>query len=906
MKLHLEYEPFAKQTYAGFFVRGNQIEPCLKSIQQLEHSVSTLSIFPVPHSMQDGSLTGFFVRLAESQNGKVFPRNPYKSLCESLYIPTNAKLAPAYLESELKKLLVYDCHFFHPTIGLVGFNESDALQLESVLRLERIEKNWDLMPSLPIPNKRLRSMKIAMDSDERIMEKLIDTQKKKPLDQIKASDPEMSLLRRWMLTVFKPLLEFLARKEDKSKKPTPGKGLASSSGSVEGSVSSLNQLLNSLQNWSKEQLDQLKKQRQSEVERLMKLFDEDVEEALKYALPINNKFQGRGIAPPSGRLSKNPGIFNLGRLGGGGAVDGWDIGDYANNLRIKYFAAARKALEKKDFKKAAYIYAHLLGDFHSAANALEQGDFYFEAAQLHLLHLANPGEAAACYERGGMLVEAIEQYQKLANYEKVGKLYARLADSEQSEKFYRKAVEQHWKAGSPVKAAEICTSKINDLDLAQEIFEDGWRKLISPRECITGLLDLTKETTATCSKMRELCKPANRHGERSTHLCQALVSYLQVQQDQDVISLCKDLCYEMISEQLCKKQDHSSLHLLTKLQSQDQIISADVARYKYMHESPPQIQAAGINCISQFELDRETVWVRLLNYHGQYLCFGYKANQLNMLRANLNGDLEYYAWATKLSNEGPINVCVAPSGNTVFLYADQELPLIPLSLESSNAFPAPLKIQCANWVPPDAIGVAASNSQELLVLHKVDEQLCFSSYSLAGELQANLACETEYGEGINLSGWMENTGLTKRGEYWYFHAGNYIMRVDEQGVVEGIDHGSKIQELSFAPAHSAKRIFVSSPLGIHLYRPSRGSLDEDSTRLCPNDYAADSILFVPDKYLLLVEDAVIFVFKVENGKAALIEELNMAADVVQLIAMQRRNHFAVLLEDGKLLYYRIS
>ncbi len=81
-------------------------------------------------------------------------------------------------------------------------------------------------------------------------------------------------------------------------------------------------LFKKIMNWIEEKLEDLERQRDSELKRLSDMFDKDVDEALQYAIPLNNPYASRGTAPPSGYLGKRSTQFDLGGLGGR-ASGGW-------------------------------------------------------------------------------------------------------------------------------------------------------------------------------------------------------------------------------------------------------------------------------------------------------------------------------------------------------------------------------------------------------------------------------------------------------------------------------------------------------------------------------------------------------------------------------------------------------
>lgn len=150
----------------------------------------------------------------------------------------------------------------------------------------------------------------------------------------------------------------------------------------------------------------------------------------------------RGIARPSSTLPSHGVNFDLRRLGGGGAADPWVLpGDLYSRLRAEYMELAGREMRLGRYRRAAYIYAHLLGDSSNAAAALIAGKHWREAAVLYRDKLKRPDQAAKCLEQGGLWAEAIEFYEKLEAFEKVGDLHAKLEQPEEAEKAWRRAVE---------------------------------------------------------------------------------------------------------------------------------------------------------------------------------------------------------------------------------------------------------------------------------------------------------------------------------------------------------------------------------------------------------------------------------------------------------------------------------
>lgn len=91
-------------------------------------------------------------------------------------------------------------------------------------------------------------------------------------------------------------------------------------------------------------------------------------------------------------------------LRGGRPGDVWQTPwEIHQRLVERYRQAANRELLLGRHRRAAYIFANLLGDFASAANALQQGRFYREAAILYRERLNNLAAAAKCLEAGGLI-----------------------------------------------------------------------------------------------------------------------------------------------------------------------------------------------------------------------------------------------------------------------------------------------------------------------------------------------------------------------------------------------------------------------------------------------------------------------------------------------------------------------
>jgi tetratricopeptide (TPR) repeat protein len=200
--------------------------------------------------------------------------------------------------------------------------------------------------------------------------------------------------------------------------------------------------------------------RNKEIARLMYLLEKDPDQGLRYALPIGGN-KHRGTAPPSGRLGERNVNFSLQRLGGGGPADAWEIeAEYQRRLTTRYLELANREIRLGRHRRAAYIFAELLGDLSAAASALCSGRHWREAAVLYEQRLQQPAAAVECLEQGGLWEEAIELLVKLRWQERAGDLCTRLKQIDRAEKFYLDEIEAHQIRGDRLSAARIYDEKL--------------------------------------------------------------------------------------------------------------------------------------------------------------------------------------------------------------------------------------------------------------------------------------------------------------------------------------------------------------------------------------------------------------------------------------------------------------
>jgi tetratricopeptide (TPR) repeat protein len=497
----------------------------------------------------------------------------YTVIGEKLFIPVHASLHPLLSEDEMAALLIWEWQVFHPGIGFTGFNKEDQLEpSELVSFTQPVITRWNLAhPGMP-PMARLMEISVDKSRQEELLDQLGKEMDVQPLSDISGQKKHFQL---------PPLLDFILRLlmmpiwfilKMWSHKGSPAINTLPSL-----STSKLQPFFD----WVEGRKKSLQHSRNSELERLMHLFDEDMNEALKYAIPLNNPYAGRGTATPSSTLGRHEARFSLGNLGGGGRTDYWNVDNYQESLSAKYYKAAMAAEAAKDFRKAAYIYANLLGNFSSAARVLQQGLFFREAAILYKDHLRKPLEAAECLEKGGLLLEAIEIFKEQEQYERAGDIYMKLSQQEAAFKYYRKSVDMVLLNGlNYIKAAEIQELKLKQVELALATLMDGWLSGPSQEDCLLEYFSTVMRSDET-QLGKHLQKVYEQHtsAQKQMQFLSVLVMINNRTTNPAAKDTARELAYVILSKD-ASSGNTDKLSLLRHFIPDDQQLPADYNRFK--------------------------------------------------------------------------------------------------------------------------------------------------------------------------------------------------------------------------------------------------------------------------------------------------------------------------------------
>jgi len=589
MLLTLHPAARAQRPVAAAFLAGAAPLTWLRELSRWPIHPEALACYVVPESVQSVRPAGLLVVFAEGTPPPPDLREPYGVAAGDLYLPTHATLRPAVTTAELQSQLLYAVQFLHPTIGLVGFEAADQLALADLLALAPPRPaDWARAhPGAPRPPA-LQSIQVQRPSLAEVLSAGQADVGTAPLTDL-PNQPEppspleqtLDALKRGALRTGLAASQGLLAGLKALGSLNPGGGGFGGTGAGGGAAADNGPSpLERLTDYLAGSLHDLDRKRNQEIERLLDLFGQDMAAALRFAIPLGGPYAHRGTAAPGSRLGPRSTSFNLGQLGGGQRADVWDTSAYESQLRSRYLQAAEREAAAGRAQKAAYIYAHLLGDYRAAAQALAAGGYYREAAVLYQEHLRDPHTAATLLEQGGFLPEALEIYQQLNAHEKVGDLYQLLGQPQRAQPHYERAAHTAQAAGNLTLAATILAEKLNAPDQAQALLLAGWATAANPnsqhlRHYLRLLARYAPDLPAAVRSLYQQHTPASHRLPLFTGLLADLPARTT---DPALQAVVQEIGFALISED-AQAGRLASLSLLKQLLPHDRLLPGDASRY---------------------------------------------------------------------------------------------------------------------------------------------------------------------------------------------------------------------------------------------------------------------------------------------------------------------------------------
>lgn len=867
----------------------------LKEIDSWGLPPAELECYILPESIESPAPAGLFVIFKNAGKIKGLAiAEPYTCIGKKLYIPADAELLPQVSAEELQTLLIWERQLLHPSIGLVGFEQQDQVNLSRLFHYEEaVNADWSFAhPGLP-ERPGFNQIQVASPSAKELMETIKEEIGQKPLDEIPAgpADRSSSAIQRML---------------DKLKMALLKTGLFAAAGLFRlihaGKPSSGNYnpsgkpgLLQQLQEWLAQNLSELQQRRDSEINRLLKLFENDRDEALQYAIPLSSPYLNRGSKTSSASLTRQSTQFNLDRLGGGQVVDAWDVSQHYNSLRTKYLDAAQKEIGQKNFKKAAYIYAHLMGDYHSAANVLEQGGLYRQAAALYRDHLKNMASAAECLERGGLYHDAIDLYQNMSRHEKAGDLYRKIQQWEKGEEQYEKHIANRLTYNDYLDAARVMTEKLEQTGRGKQTLLEGWKASRQEEACLKGYFDLIlkKEEENAEKEVREVFARHTARHKRIPFL--NVLEYIgKKKKDPELVATAQEIAYEIVHDET-EAGNVSILNNLKKFLPGDRLIGSDTSRYTTKKAGKTSSPGAS----ATFLLDPGIQWLKAAWHRHQFLAIGIKDGCLQMARGNWYGNLEYYSWTNAVKSLTRFTLINTPYySNTVLLHSSDGLPVTRKNLPRNKYFTEALVVYCPVWLHGGPAQCVIREDSKIGQLAITDGILTLHQYSQHGDLEKSVHCCFEDGSETRFHVPHHSFIAFHKG-YYYTYSDKQFISISEAGYITARPLTTGIRFFSALQSFQEFYMVISTNEGCLVARPS------DGTPLMTEDFFATDLipsiicLLSPELFVLAEKKKACLFENTVNGPV-MIGEVEVSNTLVAVLPARTHRQFALVEENGRI------
>jgi tetratricopeptide (TPR) repeat protein len=568
--MNLQIEPYHQNNYpiGGVLIQGSQALRWVVEIQAMGLSLEHLVAYPIPDTTPN-SVWGCFVML-NSQNQSIDIRlnTLVQKINNQLYIPEKTILYPSLSNNDLDKLFLDNPSIFHPTFGLVELSEPI---------------NWLELIALPLP----QNIQVRCPADSVFIPKRVSSFQVIPLSAEATLEqmeekifPKKESFEDKPLSLFEKIKRQVYRQLFTKKESTDSSSSVYEEKPLFGIFKAIANLFSNkgekLCEEMVQDLDELERRSQKYLDKLLDMLKNNPEEALKYAIPLDDGALRGDSSFGSFDFAKRWSDFslfgNLGNSSGGSAFFG---DDGYHKLHQQYYDTAQKLIQQKEYHKAAFVFMKLMKDNYNAAQTLENGGLYQDAASVFLKYVKDKSRAAICYEKGKMFNEAIELYKELNQNEKVGDLYVGINRQKEGFAYYQKVVDEYENTHQYVKASLVYKNKMHDTESGQEKLLTGWRLNRDAFNCLNNyfsnisnepqrwheLVNVYKNDVST-NNQESFLNIVKHEFERKTEFCEGI----------------RDIAYEIITKQI--KTNPSIVSELKTYNRKDTQIVKDTIRYK--------------------------------------------------------------------------------------------------------------------------------------------------------------------------------------------------------------------------------------------------------------------------------------------------------------------------------------
>lgn len=405
---------------------------------------------------------GFLVKLTCPLETGLPPALRLRGLADDLFVPADAELEPGLLADEAAALVRTRGLVFLPGGRVLGYAVDSALSPAELLTAPRLDgAGWAPLPPRPEWAERLHAVLLDRpdDAPEVIVERGgagIGEEEARPAGSGPlasaggAAAVGLAGALLWLANLFR------------------WRGLANAAAAVaRAALDRVPRISEAL----------LGKQEAALRDLLREFREGSLEAALRRALPLWGDAERGSAVAGDAELPRHDTRFSLRDLLAtrGGTVARWYGGhNVAALLAAEYRKVAQAAADRGDHRRAAFIYAKLLGDFRLAAAVLERGGLHHDAAVLYLDKIGDRHAAARAFEAAGEVDRALRLYREQSEHALAGDLLRRAGDEEAALVEYGLAASELANRPDWLAAGDLLRDRAGRPDLATEYYDQGW------------------------------------------------------------------------------------------------------------------------------------------------------------------------------------------------------------------------------------------------------------------------------------------------------------------------------------------------------------------------------------------------------------------------------------------------
>lgn len=745
----------AQRPACAWMIAGGDTSRWLSEITRWHVDESALKLYLLPQSRDNLSPSGLLVLGPNLSELSVRPAAiGYGLIGESIYIPIESILSPAMSEQELKALSRYDLLLFHPVLGPVGFDDSNSLRVADLLiSPPRRADYWEqLIPSVQ-PNRHIRSVSFRTVP-------LLEEMFGEASNEIGVDSPK---------ELSGPEKQFGAEIAESLLMQSGGRLLQGLSYLLRAfpHTGSQRTAFNSFEDWVnahlRRVLQDVEKSRNKELYRLLEQLSNNPDIGLRHAIPLSQVGLNRGVAPKSGQLGERHSDFDLRRLRGGQAADFWNIpSDLRQQLRSNYLKLAERERQLGRYRRAAYIYAELLGDLSTAALILKEGRFFQDAAFLYRDHLRRPLEAADCFVEARMLAEAIAIYEKEQAWEALGGLYLKIGESDKASDALRKWVNILVEKGDLLQAFEILRHKLFLPDEAVKLLKESWPDHHQTSKCMERYFEYCAEGLEHESATEWLMEMDQRPLSPSQEITLLrLYIYLQSHYpDRELLLKAEDKGRVKIAKNLLSKDESErkqAVYMLAALAPDDRLLRRDGIRYLDQKRVKPASVPPPIppklthrSCVPEIMHDfvfpqKGIKWIRAISHGDHFFAVGRAQGAIGIVRSSFDGHHQMEKWpmiALGVDGDLKMHLCAdsASGQDEVYFRILYRNEIHAKVMPPTDVLGRPALVGTPGWLTDDPLAATFDPNGTFWLWRHIRTGLQLSSYQSlkTGIVRANL------------------------------------------------------------------------------------------------------------------------------------------------------------------------